>query len=138
VALLAQRPQGQWLGSPLLSLHIGALDAGARVLPLQMICSRLGGRPAAQRALGGKGVFVERPLCRGCSCLQVLVVDDDPMCLKVVSAMLQRCHYEGGEEGGRRGGGPPLGACRGRLPHGLFPCPAAAGRAGPASHFCMA
>lgn len=29
-------------------------------------------------------------------CSQVLVVDDDPMCLKVVSAMLQRCNYEGG------------------------------------------
>ena len=27
--------------------------------------------------------------------LQVLVVDDDPMCLKVVSAMLKRCNYEG-------------------------------------------
>ena len=27
--------------------------------------------------------------------IQVLVVDDDPMCLKVVSAMLQRCNYEG-------------------------------------------
>lgn len=27
--------------------------------------------------------------------LQVLVVDDDPMCLKVVSAMLQRCNYTG-------------------------------------------
>ncbi|KAI3437773.1 hypothetical protein D9Q98_000220 [Chlorella vulgaris] len=26
--------------------------------------------------------------------LRVLVVDDDPMCLKVVSAMLQRCNYE--------------------------------------------
>ncbi|PSC69534.1 Two-component response regulator ARR14 isoform 1 [Micractinium conductrix] len=26
--------------------------------------------------------------------LKVLVVDDDPMCLKVVSAMLQRCNYE--------------------------------------------
>lgn len=38
--------------------------------------------------------------------VQVLVVDDDPMCLKVVSAMLQRCHYEGeprlpGERRGR-------------------------------------
>ena len=27
--------------------------------------------------------------------VQVLVVDDDLMCLKVVSAMLQRCSYEG-------------------------------------------
>ena len=27
--------------------------------------------------------------------LQVLVVDDDMMCLKVVQAMLQRCSYEG-------------------------------------------
>lgn len=27
--------------------------------------------------------------------VQVLVVDDDPMCLKVVSAMLKRCNYEG-------------------------------------------
>ena len=26
---------------------------------------------------------------------QVLVVDDDPMCLKVVSSMLQRCTYQG-------------------------------------------
>jgi PleD family two-component response regulator len=27
--------------------------------------------------------------------LKVLVVDDDPMCLKVVSAMLRRCNYQG-------------------------------------------
>lgn len=27
--------------------------------------------------------------------LKVLVVDDDPMCLKVVSAMLKRCSYQG-------------------------------------------
>lgn len=33
---------------------------------------------------------------------QVLVVDDDPMCLKVVSAMLQRCHYEGAPGRGAR------------------------------------
>lgn len=26
---------------------------------------------------------------------QVLLVDDDPMCLNVVSAMLRRCNYEG-------------------------------------------
>lgn len=28
--------------------------------------------------------------------LRVLVVDDDPLCLKVVGHMLRRCNYEGG------------------------------------------
>lgn len=27
--------------------------------------------------------------------LRVLVVDDDPLCLKVVGHMLRRCNYEG-------------------------------------------
>ena len=27
--------------------------------------------------------------------LRVLVVDDDPLCLRVVSMMLQRCNYTG-------------------------------------------
>lgn len=36
---------------------------------------------------GGDGVFSPAGL-------RVLVVDDDPMCLKVVSAMLKRCNYE--------------------------------------------
>ena len=43
--------------------------------------------------------------------VQVLVVDDDPMCLKVVSAMLQRCNYEGmcgGSAGAGGGRQPPV------------------------------
>jgi two-component response regulator (ARR-B family) len=28
--------------------------------------------------------------------LKVLVVDDDPLCLKVVEHMLRRCNYQGG------------------------------------------
>lgn len=41
--------------------------------------------------------------------VHVLVVDDDPMCLKVVSAMLQRCNYEGtcGGSAGAGGGRQP-------------------------------
>ena len=27
--------------------------------------------------------------------LRVLVVDDDPLCLRIVEKMLRRCHYEG-------------------------------------------
>jgi two-component response regulator (ARR-B family) len=29
--------------------------------------------------------------------LRVLVVDDDPLCLKVIEQMLKRCNYEGNE-----------------------------------------
>lgn len=29
--------------------------------------------------------------------LRVLVVDDDPLCLRIVDKMLKRCQYEGAE-----------------------------------------
>jgi two-component response regulator ARR-B family len=50
-------------------------------------------KPEPQADLGGSGGSSQLPGFP--SGLRVLVVDDDPTCLMVVSAMLKKCNYEG-------------------------------------------
>ena len=51
-------------------------------------CSCVAQAPVSRPRMGLLMIFIDIPM-------QVLVVDDDLMCLKVVSAMLKRCNYEG-------------------------------------------
>jgi CheY-like chemotaxis protein len=49
--------------------------------------------------------------------LRVLVVDDDPLCLKITEQMLKRCNYEGALPGHHRGQASSIGLCCVLLPY---------------------